>query len=80
MEYDELDAALVQAPAPCQNHSQPRAIASHIRPGERAHPESAYVGTKAHARAINAKPEPQVLASFLVFKPPHMHIIYSRIY
>lgn len=43
-----------------------RAVASHVRPGEKVHPDSAYVGTKAYACIQKAKPEEQVLQMFLV--------------
>lgn len=60
--------------SPCIGDSSPpckrprlRAVASHVRPGERVYPESAYVGSRAHARAMSAKPESEVLSNFLVF-------------
>ena len=47
-------------------HSKPRVVISHITPGERVHPESAYLGTKNYDRAVAAKPESEVLKNFLV--------------
>jgi hypothetical protein len=43
-----------------------RAVISHIRSGERVHPNSAYHGTNAHTCAMAAKHEDEVLGSFLV--------------
>ena len=43
-----------------------RVVASHIRQGARVHPNSAYAGTKEHARALGAKTEADVLQDFLV--------------
>src|SRR5277367_2038922 len=45
---------------------RPRAVASSIRPGATVHPLSAYINSPAHSRAIAAKPESQVLKTFLV--------------
>jgi len=49
-----------------KKHTQVPAVASFIRAGERVHPRSAYVGSPSHARGQTAKPEAEVLQSFLV--------------
>jgi len=70
-EWDSDDS--VSSSSETENESEKsgrgRAVASHIRCGERVHPESAYVGSKAFERAVNARPENEVLASFLVLRP-----------
>ena len=43
-----------------------RTVASFVRPGQRVYPQSAYVGSPAWERAQAAKPEREVLSSFLV--------------
>jgi hypothetical protein len=41
-------------------------VVSHVRPGQKVHPDSAYVGTSMHDLAITAKPEFEVLSAFIV--------------
>jgi len=43
-----------------------RAIGSFVRSGQRVHPASAYWGTPAHSRAVNARREEDVIRDFLV--------------
>jgi len=50
----------------CKKRAPVRAVAHFVRAGERVHPSSAYVGSPSHTRAQTAKPEAEVLQSFLV--------------
>jgi len=45
-----------------------KTMVSFVRPGQRVHPQSAYVGSPAWERARTAKPEREVLSNFLVPK------------
>lgn len=63
---DDSSSSDIGIASPPQKRACLRAVVSHVRPGERVHPDSAYVGTEAHNRALTAKPESEVLKQFLV--------------
>jgi hypothetical protein len=69
--FDTEDDSLY--PTDTENNGPPRkraclrAVASHIRQGQKVHPDSAYVGTPSFNRAFTAKPESDVLRAFLVY-------------
>ena len=55
----------VDSPSP-RKRARLSGVVSHVRPGQKVHPDSAYVGTPMHHLAITAKPEFEVLSAFIV--------------
>jgi len=64
----EFSSSDIDSPCLPRKRARLRGVVSHVRQGQKVHPDSAYVGTPAHDLAIIAKPESEVLSSFLV--PP----------
>lgn len=62
----ESSSSDIDSPSPPCQRARLRGVVSHVRPGQKVHPNSAYVGTPAHDLAITAKPEFEVLSTFLV--------------
>ena len=73
---DDASSATSSSPSPQGQRVRPRAIASHIRPGAKVHPLSAYINSPAHTRALSAKPESQVLQSFMVC--PYLVLVWAN--
>ena len=67
-DLSEYSSSDIDSPSPPRKRARLRSVVSHVRPGQKVHPYSAYVGTRAHNFAITAKPEFEVLSAFIV--PP----------
>ena len=65
-DWSESSSSDIDSPSPPCKRARLRGVVSHVRPGQKVHPCSAYVGTPAHDLAITAKPEFEVLSAFLV--------------
>ena len=63
---DDASSSRSSSPSPAPPRIRSRAIVSHVRPGAKVHPLSAYVNSPAHTRALTAKSESEVLKAFLV--------------
>jgi hypothetical protein len=66
-EDDSLYSIDTDNNGPPRKRAHLRAVASHIRQGQKVYPDSAYVGTSSFNRALTAKPESDVLQAFLVY-------------
>jgi len=64
----EFSCSDMDSPSPPRKRARLRGLVSHVRSGQKVHPDSAYVGTLAHDLAMTAKPESEILSKFLV--PP----------